>query len=81
MIHGKVREERGTPSALSKSLEPRPVQVRVPPVEPKRFLERASSYEARVQAATVQAHEQFRAQSAVKMHRQVAQSGVGAGLF
>lgn len=62
---------------LSKALSsPPPQRIPMPQVEPKRFLERSASYEARVQAAKVQAVQEFRAKSAKTMHANLAKTHV-----
>lgn len=52
----------------------------MPQVEPKRFLERTSTYEARVQAAKTQAVQEFRAQSVKTMNSSIVGASVRNGL-
>lgn len=66
---------------LSKALAAREVEVKVPPVAPKRLLERGSAHQERVQAATVAAHQKHRAASLDTMHRGLGQHHLSARLF
>lgn len=66
---------------LSKDLAPCEVVVPTPQVEPKRLMERRSSFEARQQAATVAAHQQYRDDSLNQMRHGLGRHSVAERLY